>query len=214
MHLQVAGSGWKLELEGQPASDAPQEPQFSSWEDVINKINGRSSGGSTSTSTSSGGSAAGTSGGAGGGGVAEVAYYTLLGVAPTATAAELKSAYRKLALQLHPDVSDAADAPERFAAVAAAYDVLSDPESRTLYDRHGAEGMRGKSGGLAPLIAHRCWCCTDGTTPPCQHDYTACNTSAATAVLGVLTRGVLHGRNRRSACRRVGGQRQRLPGVE
>ncbi|PRW59130.1 dnaJ-like protein subfamily B member 5-like [Chlorella sorokiniana] len=144
---QVAGSGWKLDVAGQPASDAPQEPQFSTWEDVINKINGRSNEGSSSGSGSGGGgSTAGAASGSGGGGVAETAYYSLLGVAPTATQAELKSAYRKLALQLHPDVSSAPDASERFAAVAAAYDVLSDPESRALYDRYGAEGMRGKSG--------------------------------------------------------------------
>ncbi len=152
--LQVAGSGWKLDVEGQPASGAPQEPQFSSWEDVINRIKARGSRSGNSDSSSGSSSGNGAAGAAAGGGrVAETAYYSLLGVAPTASQAELKSAYRKLALQLHPDVSSAPDASERFAAVAAAYDVLSDSESRALYDRYGADGMRGKSGGSAGLLA-------------------------------------------------------------
>lgn len=153
--LQVAGSGWKLDVEGQRTSDAPQDPQFSTWEEVINRIKGRSSDGSGSEGSGSGSSSGSDGAGAGTGGgsgrVAETAYYTLLGVEPTATQTEIKSAYRKLALQLHPDVSSAPDASERFAAVAAAYDVLSDPESRVLYDRYGAEGMRGKSGGASEL---------------------------------------------------------------
>lgn len=155
--LQVAGSGWKLDVEGQPASGAPQEPQFSSWEDVINRIKACGSSGGSSSDSESGSGSSGSNGAAGAatgsGRVAETAYYTLLGVAPTASQAELKAAYRKLALQLHPDVSSAPDASEQFAAVAAAYDVLSDAESRALYDRYGAAGMRGKSGGLAGLLA-------------------------------------------------------------
>ena len=117
---------------------------------MINKRRGGSSG--SSSSTSSGGSASGAGGSAGpapasgGGRVVDARYYDLLGV-PTSTAQpELKAAYRKLALQLHPDVNPADDAGQRFAEVAAAYDVLSDPASRALYNAYGPEGMRGRDG--------------------------------------------------------------------
>ena len=140
----MAGCGWKLDVEGQPASAAPEEPRFSTWEEVLGK---NKAGASNGQHGSAGGGSSSGGGGTQGGGVAETAYYSLLGVAPSASQAELKAAYRKLALQLHPDVSSAPDAAQRFAAVAAAFDVLSDPESRMLYDRYGAEGMKGRAGG-------------------------------------------------------------------
>ncbi|PSC75282.1 chaperone -like [Micractinium conductrix] len=160
---QVAGCEWKLDLEGASASGAPQEePRFSTWEEVINKRRGGSSG--SSSSTSSGGSASGAGGSAGpapasgGGRVVDARYYDLLGV-PTSTAQpELKAAYRKLALQLHPDVNPADDAGQRFAEVAAAYDVLSDPASRALYNAYGPEGMRGRDGaGAGRGNSSRAW---------------------------------------------------------
>ena len=61
-------------------------------------------------------------------------YYKALGVANTASAEEIKKAYRKLARKHHPDVSKAADATERMAALNEANDVLSDPEKRVAYD--------------------------------------------------------------------------------
>ena len=75
-------------------------------------------------------------------------YYEILGVGRGASEAEIKRAFRKLARELHPDVSDAPDAAERFRELAEAYDVLSDPRTRELYDRHGAAGLR--RGGYTP----------------------------------------------------------------
>lgn len=78
-------------------------------------------------------------------------YYALLGVARDAGHAEIKRAFRRLARELHPDVSEQPDAALRFRAVAEAYEVLSDPERRATYDRFGHAGLR--SGGFAPMEA-------------------------------------------------------------
>jgi molecular chaperone DnaJ len=75
-------------------------------------------------------------------------YYELLGVARDATEPEIKKAFRGLARELHPDVSDAPDAQERFREVVEAYEVLSKSETRELYDRYGHAGLR--SGGFQP----------------------------------------------------------------
>src|SRR6266850_161510 len=75
-------------------------------------------------------------------------YYELLGVARDADETEIKKAFRSLARELHPDVSDAPDAQERFREVVEAYEVLSKSETRELYDRYGHAGLR--SGGFEP----------------------------------------------------------------
>lgn len=62
-------------------------------------------------------------------------YYETLGVEPKATAAEIRSAYRRLALLHHPDQSKARDAAVRFGRISEAYQVLSDPEKRREYDK-------------------------------------------------------------------------------
>ena len=68
-------------------------------------------------------------------------YYDILGVSKEATQAEIKSAFRKKARELHPDVNKAPDAEERFKELGKAYETLSNEEKRSLYDRYGEEGL-------------------------------------------------------------------------
>ena len=75
-------------------------------------------------------------------------YYEVLGVSKDASQQDIKSAYRKLALQYHPDRNpDDATAEEKFKEAAEAYEVLSDDNKKAQYDRFGHEGMKGNFGG-------------------------------------------------------------------
>ncbi len=74
-------------------------------------------------------------------------YYQILGVRPDASAEEIKRAYRKLARQLHPDVASGDGAEERFKEVSRAYEVLSNPEKRQMYDR-GVDPAAPNGGGF------------------------------------------------------------------
>ena len=85
-------------------------------------------------------------------------YYQTLGISKSASEAEIKSAYRKLARQHHPDIDKSAGASERFKEVSEAYQVLSDPNKKAQYDQFGhaafdhSQGFGGaQSGGANPF---------------------------------------------------------------
>ncbi|XP_073158732.1 uncharacterized protein [Henckelia pumila] len=71
-------------------------------------------------------------------------YYSVLNVGRSATLQEIKSSYRKLARKYHPDMNKEPGAEEKFKEISAAYEVLSDDEKRSAYDRFGEEGLRGE----------------------------------------------------------------------
>jgi len=87
-------------------------------------------------------------------------YYDVLGVSRTASAEEMKRAYRNLAKKYHPDINKAANAADKFKEIQAAYDTLSDEGKRKQYDRYGADGPGAagfpgaggfESGGASPF---------------------------------------------------------------
>src|SRR3970282_2982147 len=73
-------------------------------------------------------------------------YYDNLGLPRGASPEEVKSSFRRLARQYHPDVNKSSDAEERFKEINEAYAVLSDEEKRAAYDRFGHAGVRGAGG--------------------------------------------------------------------
>ena len=74
-------------------------------------------------------------------------YYEILGITRDAAGEEVRRAYRRLAIKWHPDQNpDNPDAEGKFKQGAEAYEVLSDPERRAVYDRHGHAGLRGRAG--------------------------------------------------------------------
>lgn len=75
-------------------------------------------------------------------------FYNLLGVARDAADADIKKAYRKLAMEFHPDRNPAPEAEARFKEITEAYEVLRDPEKRATYDRYGKAGLAGAGGGF------------------------------------------------------------------
>jgi molecular chaperone DnaJ len=75
-------------------------------------------------------------------------FYQVLGVPRNASDDDIKKAYRKLAMQWHPDRNNgSAEAEEKFKAITEAYDVLRDADKRSVYDRYGEAGLRGGGGG-------------------------------------------------------------------
>src|SRR5207245_11715631 len=75
-------------------------------------------------------------------------FYVVLGVQRDASEADIKKAYRKLAMECHPDRNNGDKAAEeKFKLVTEAYEVLRDPDKRAAYDRYGLAGVRGPGGG-------------------------------------------------------------------
>src|ERR1700721_81105 len=76
----------------------------------------------------------------------EIDYYAILSVEREASADQIKSAYRKCALQWHPDRNpeNKTEAEVNFRAASEAYAVLSDPQKKSVYDRYGAAGLNGR----------------------------------------------------------------------
>ena len=81
----------------------------------------------------------------------EKSYYEILGVERNASEADIKRAFRKLAQQHHPDVSGEAGSADRFKEVNEAYQVLSDPKRRQVYDTVGRAGLGDMGGGGSPF---------------------------------------------------------------
>lgn len=81
-------------------------------------------------------------------------YYEILGVAKGSTAAEIKAAYRKKALESHPDRNKSADATEKFKEINKAFEVLSDPKKKEMYDQFGHDAFE-RSGGNSAAGGNR-----------------------------------------------------------
>ena len=77
-------------------------------------------------------------------------YYKILGVQKGANEDEIKKAYRKMALKYHPDKNKSPGAEEKFKGIAEAYEVLSDPKKREVYDQFGEEGLKGGATASGP----------------------------------------------------------------
>ncbi|CAK9163136.1 unnamed protein product [Ilex paraguariensis] len=74
-------------------------------------------------------------------------YYAVLGVSKNASKSEIKSVYRKLARSYHPDVNKEPEAEQKFKEISNAYEVLSDDEKRSIYDKYGEAGLKGAGVG-------------------------------------------------------------------
>jgi DnaJ-class molecular chaperone len=100
-------------------------------------------------------------------------YYKILGISKTATADEIKKAYRKLALQYHPDRNKGKEAEGKFKEVTKAYEVLSDPQKKQTYDQFGAAAFeQGGPTGQGPFGAGGPFGGFGGQQGPFNYTYT------------------------------------------
>ena len=76
-------------------------------------------------------------------------YYQILGVSRDATEEDIKKAFRQQALKYHPDRNQEPGADQKFKEINEAYQVLSDPEKRKLYDQYGYEGLKNSGNGAS-----------------------------------------------------------------
>ncbi|OAA54514.1 c2h2 finger domain containing protein [Niveomyces insectorum RCEF 264] len=108
-------------------------------------------------------------------------YYELLSVERTATDDEIKKAYRRKALELHPDrnLADTANATRRFAEVQTAYEILSDPQERSWYDSHRDAILRGDSGTGDAAAGNN-----NNATPSYYNDVRLTSTDELLALMG------------------------------
>lgn len=74
-----------------------------------------------------------------------VDYYSVLGVSSDSNEEEIRRAYKRLALRYHPDKNPDADAEDKFKQIAQAYDVLTDPEKRSIYDQQGENKVQAQT---------------------------------------------------------------------
>ena len=115
-------------------------------------------------------------------------YYEVLEVTKTATVEEIKKAYRKKAIQYHPDKNPGdKEAEEKFKEAAEAYDVLSNPEKRSRYDQFGHAGVSGAAGNGGPKITAKTIISSGGTDSSSYGQ----NAFFYDAAEGVLTAAIL-----------------------
>jgi DnaJ-class molecular chaperone len=79
-------------------------------------------------------------------------YYKSLGLVRGASEEDIKKAYKKMALKFHPDKNKTPGAEEKFKEIAEAYEVLSDPKKRQVFDQYGEEGLKGTKLELKRLL--------------------------------------------------------------
>ena len=79
-------------------------------------------------------------------------YYKSLGLVRGASEEDIKKAYKKMALKFHPDKNKTPGAEEKFKEIAEAYEVLSDPKKRQVFDQYGEEGLKGTNSQFTCLL--------------------------------------------------------------